>query len=229
MKPGSPALLAIMLAGAACSAVAWAAEDLAQAIRPLLEARDQSRLGTVSGEVYAEPKTAAGGRQPWEFVSVVLAPYSQELVGRLDAVKSGLRQTASDYVQSHARLSDLRAEYERALQATGGGDLLRRAISDGQGRFRFPAVPAGRWLILAWRGEPKDVAGRPVKPSDAGAFRGNVERTGYSAVGYWRADVEVRAGEDAAVAFHDRNMWITAVAEHAKAPEKTKQSKGRFR
>jgi hypothetical protein len=218
-----------MLASAACSAAAWAAEDIAQAIRPLLEARDQSRLGTISGEVYAEPKTPAGGRQPWEFVPVVLVPYSQELVSRLDAVKSGLRQAAADYVQSHARLSDIRAEYERALQATGGGDLFRRAISDGQGHFRFAAVPAGRWLILGWRGESKDVAGRPVKPSDAGAFRGNVERTGYSAVGYWRVDVQIRAGEESAVAFHDRNMWITAVAEHAKAPDQTKQPKGRFR
>jgi hypothetical protein len=220
----------VMLGGALSSAAAFSAEHVAQVIKPLVDAREQARIGVVSGEVYAEPRTAGGGRQPWEFVPVLLAPYSGELVERLDAVKAGLRQSSDDYVQSHAKLRDIRAEYERALQTAGGGDLLRREVSDGQGRFHFGSVPAGRWLIVAWRGEFKDVAGRPVKPSDATAFRGNVERGGYAAVGYWRVDVKVRAGEQATVLLNDRNMWITAVTENVKTPEsRQKEPRGRFR
>ena len=42
-------------------------------------------------------------------------------------------------------------DYERALLAAGGGALVRSQLTDAQGGALLGDVPAGEWLVLAWR------------------------------------------------------------------------------
>ena len=81
----------------------------------------------------------------------MLLPYSAALEAELDAVKAGLRDSVDAYARAVTRIETARVDYERALLAAGGGALVRSEITDAQGGARVGDVPAGEWLVLAWR------------------------------------------------------------------------------
>jgi hypothetical protein len=148
----------------------------------------------------------------------MLFPRSPAFDARLDELKSAARDSMWAYTESGERLGDLRADYERALAMAGAGELVRGEVTDAEGRFRFGDVPVGQWVLIAWHETPHARGGRKIKKSEAGVFRGNVERTGYVAVTYWRLELDVRPGEPAAVSLNDRNGWFTAVREINRQP-----------
>lgn len=201
-------------------ALAASAGDATTALAPYLRARDEGRTDAVSGEAFAEPRSPTGPSTPYGEVSVLLLPYSVDFEAELDRIRAGLRESSLAYVEAAGRVRAAREAYEHELLFAGGGELIRGEVSDADGRFRFAQVPAGSWLILAWREIPHGISARRLPGRDQGAFVGNVERLGYAAVEYWRQRVEVRPGEAIKVRLHDRNVWATLVREDQRAPDR---------
>lgn len=213
-------------------AVAWlvtvasvaSAADVRAVVTPYLDARSRGALGQVSGDVFAEPRAGKSAPTPHGGVSIMLLPASAELATELDGVKRAYRDSASAYAAAAGQLAAMRSEYERGLMTAGGGELVRGEVSDELGRFRFAEVPAGRWLLLAWREVSRPVSTRKVPGKEATDFRDNWERTGYVEVSYWRMEVDVRAGETAHVSLFDRNGWLTVVREEQRLPSDARKS-----
>jgi len=195
-----------------------APEGLRPLVASYMDARARGALGDVTGAASGDVRTPATPSQPVAGVSVMLLPRWPGLDARLDQLKRDARDSAASFAGAGDRVGGLRADYERALSQAGGGELVLGEVTDAQGRFRFSGVPAGAWTLLAWREEPHAKSGRKLKRNDATTFRGNLEHTGYVAVTYWRMEVEVRAGEPAAVSLNDRNGWFTAVKETQRVP-----------
>jgi hypothetical protein len=196
-------------------------------VAPYLDARTRGVVGQVAGEVQGEPRTPTGPPSAVPGAAVSLVPYSDAVVGALDAIKASARDSAWTYTEAAEKLRTLRAGYEAALAGAGAGDLGRSQTTDGDGRFRFVDVPAGRWLLVAWRQVPHVVSGRKVPGAAATQYRDNMERTGYATVTYWRMDLEVRPTEPATATLTDRNGWLTVVRETLKAPTATGKSRRR--
>jgi hypothetical protein len=221
----SACALALIAAGAAAALAAAPGpggtvepEAVRSVVAPYLAARARGAVGAVVGGASEDPRAPTAPAQPVAGVSVMLLPRSPDFDARLDELKASARDSMWAYAESGERLGDLRAGYERALAMAGGGELVRGEVTDAEGRFRFGDVPVGQWVLLAWHETPHLRGGRKVKKTDAGTFRGNVERTGYVAVTYWRLEVEVRRGEPATVSLNDRNGWFTAVRELSRQP-----------
>ena len=195
------------------AALAAMAGDATTALAPYLRARDEGRTDAVSGEAFAEPRRPTGSPSPYGDVSVLLLPYSSDFEAELDRIRLGLRDSSLAYMEAVGRLRDARETYEQELLFAGGGELIRGEVSDAGGRFRFLEVPAGRWLMLAWRNTPHQSSARRIPPRDQGTFVGNAVRTGYVAVEYWRQQLEVRPGEPINLRLNDRNIWATLVRE----------------
>ncbi len=205
----------------AVTALSAGAGDTAAAITPYLQARDEGRIGAVTGEAFAEPTRPTGPPTPYPGVSVMLIPSDPGLEAELDRLRGAIRESPRAYLTSAEQLRAVREAYERDVTFSGGGELLRGEVSDTAGRFRFAEVPAGRWLLLAWREVPHAVSTRRVPPRDLGSFLGNTETKGYGAVEIWRLAVEVRPRESTTIRLHDRNVWVTVVREDRHLPAGT--------
>ena len=125
--------------------------DLADLVRAYLKTGAEQAPGVVAARAYVEATRPTASPAPQPAVSVVLVPYSAALEAELDAVKAGLRDSVDAYAGAVARIETARVDYERALLAAGGGALVRSEITDAQGGAQVGDVPAGEWLILAWR------------------------------------------------------------------------------
>lgn len=202
------------------AALAASAGDATTVLAPYLRARDEGRTDAISGAVYAEPRNPTGSPVPYDDVSVLLVPYSADFEAELDRIRVGLRESSLAYVEAAERLRAAREDYEHELLFAGGGEMIRGEVSDAGGRFRFTEVPAGSWLMLAWRDIPHGLSARRIPAKEQGAFVGNVERRGYVAVEYWRQRLEVRPGEPTSVRLHDRNIWATLVREEQRTPDR---------
>ena len=205
------------------AAPAWAqpvaAQDLAAFVGPYLRARDDGAVGEVLGHTLGDPARPTAPPVPYEGVSVMLLPHSSDFGGELAAIKAHLRDSLKTYMGAIAEMKEARAALERALLAAGGGELIRGEVSDAQGRVRLAEVPAGAWLLLAWREVP--YPGKPAKlrSGDAGAFRDVPVSAGYSVVTYWLLPLAVRARETTPVDLNDRNVWLTGVHEDVRVIE----------
>jgi hypothetical protein len=191
----------------------FAAHDPDASVGSYLAARDERVTGEVSGHVSGDPARPSAAPVPYDGVSVMLLPYSSGLEGELDAVKRHFRGSLQNYMGAVETVSDARGAYEKVLLAAGGGELIRGEVTDARGLVRFVQVPAGEWLLLAWRTELHPVKTPKLRKEDTSAFRDVAVRTGYSTVSYWRMRLLVRAGETAEVDLNDRNVWLTGVRE----------------
>lgn len=201
-------------------ALGAAAGDTIPMLAPYLRARDEGRTDAISGEAFAEARSATGSPSPYGDVSVLLLPYASHFEAELDRIRLGLRHSSLAYVEASGQLRAARSAYEHELLFAGGGELIRGEVSDARGHFRFAQVPAGSWLILAWREIPYGTSARRIPDREQGAFVGNVERMGYVTVEYWRQRLEVRPGETIKVRLHDRNIWATLVREELHMPDR---------
>ena len=151
---------------------------------------------------------------PLEGVSVVLLPYSASVESELDEIKEHLRDSLKHYMGAAADVDSLRTAYEGDLVWVGGGELIRGEVSNAQGLVRLVGVPAGEWVLLAWREEAHPGKAPKVRPQETKGFRDIPVSVGHSIVTYWWMRVRVRAGETTSVDLNDRNVWIAAVQEH---------------
>jgi hypothetical protein len=195
------------------------AEDRSALVTPHLKARDSGQVGEVAGSALAGSRTPTGAPVPYESVAVMLLPYSPAFEGELTGIKAAQRSSLRSYVEAAKRLEAARKSYEQELLAVGAGELIRGEVSTGNGRFWFGAVPAGQWLLLAWRSTKHATPGRKIQRREAGRFVDNVERAGHVSLTYWLVRLEVSAGETVHMTLTDRNGWMTGVREELRPPE----------
>ena len=218
-RRGLVALLLLLSSG-----VAWSA-NITDLMAPLLAARERSAFGTVDGRAYAEAQR--GGTEsttPYTSVSVLLLPRSAEFDAELDGIKARYRESPDAFLEAEPKLSAVLQAFERALIDAGGGHLLLGESSDATGAFRFRNVPEGAWTLLAWRETPHAKRPPVLKTRDAARYKDRPQVFGYTTVVFWRAPVEVKAGEEVAVRLHDRNQWFTGTREDRRAPDSNQPS-----
>lgn len=193
--------------------------DLTGLVAPYLRARDDRAVGDVQGHSLGDAARPTAPPVPYDGVSVMLFPRSPDFEGQLTTIKAHLRDSLNTYMGGTAEVTQARMAYERDLLAAGGGELIRGEVSNAQGDIRLNGVPAGDWLLLAWR----DVAhpGKPPKlqASDKTGFRNVPVEVGYSTVTYWFMPVTVRAGESTPIDLNDRNVWLTGIHEDIRTIE----------
>lgn len=201
-------------------------QSVAGLVAPYLRARSERALGTVTARAYAEPARPNADPTPRPSVSVTLVPYSAAFEAELDAAKEGLRDSLDAYVQTVARIEGARVDYESRLVAAGGGELVRTQMTGAQGAAELGDLPAGDWLVLAWR-EGGHLSKRfKLRDTEASRYPNVTTSVTYSVVTFWRARVVVRAGETAEVALHDRNVWLTAARQEGGTPVTPRQPSG---
>jgi len=198
--------------------------DLTRLVDGYLKAREARAVGTLMARAHAEPTRPSAEPAPQPSVSVVLLPYSPPFEAELDAVKAGLRDSLDGYVRAVARIEEARVDYQRALLAAGGGELVRSEITDAQGSARLGDIPAGEWLLLAWQ-EGGHMSKRfRLREQDAKLYPNVPTNVTYSIVTYWRARVAVRQGETVEVTVTDRNVWMTAARQEGGTPVQPRRS-----
>ena len=212
----------LLLAGAGPSAD----ESVAGLVAPYLRARSERALGTVTARAYAEPARPNADPTPRPSVSVTLVPYSAAFEAELDAAKEGLRDSLDAYVQTVARIEGARVDYESGLVAAGAGELVRTQMTSAQGTAELGDLPAGDWLVLAWR-EGGHLSKRfKLRDTESSRYPNVTTNVTYSVVTFWRARVVVRAGETAEVTMHDRNVWLTAARQEGGTPVTPRRPSG---
>ena len=218
---GAPVALA--LAGLLVSAGPGSAADadLPDLVAGYLKARAEQALGAVSARAYLEPVRPTAAPAPQPDVAVVLLPYSAALEAELDAVKAGLRDSVDGYTRAVTRIEAARVDYERALLAAGGGTLVRSETTDAQGLARVGDLPAGEWLVLAWREGGHTAKRFRLREQDAKRYPHVPSNVTYSIVTYWRVRVAVRSAQTVEVVMSDRNAWMTAPRQEAGSPAPT--------
>jgi len=215
------AVVALALAIPSVGAEPLPGQDLSALVAPYLRARDDRAVGEVLGLAQGDPARPTAAPIPYEGVSVMLLPRSPDFEGELAAVKAHLRDSLKTYMGATAEVTEARALYERALLAQGGGELIRGEVTDQQGQVRLTGVPAGAWLLLAWREVPHPGKPATLHPGDAAAFREVPVSAGYSTVTYWLMPLSVRANEPTPVDLNDRNVWLTGIHEDIRVIEGT--------
>ena len=93
---------------------------------------------------------------------MLLLPYSIGFDSELDEIKAHFRDSLRNYMGAAADVVSARTAYESGLLWAGGGELIRGEVSDAQGLVRLTGVPAGEWVLLAWREEA--LPGKAPKP-----------------------------------------------------------------
>jgi hypothetical protein len=213
---------AALIASAALAVVggAIAAEtDLSTLVEPYQRARTEEALGIVAAKAYAEPSRPSSSPTPQPAVSLVLLPYSASFEADLDAVKTSLRDSVDSYTRAVSGIEAARVDYERALVAAGAGDLVRNEAIDAQGFVEVTGVPAGDWILLAWREGGHQSKQQKVRDEDATRYPDVPGTVTYSMVTFWRSRVTIRKGETVEVALSDRNTWMTAPRQEGGAPK----------
>ena len=144
----------------------------------------------------------------------MLLPYSPSVESEFDDIKEHLRDSLKHYMGASADVDAVRRAYESDLVWVGGGELVRGEVSNAQGLVTFQGVPAGEWVLLAWREEAHAVKPPKLRAQETRGFRDIPVSVGHSVVTYWWMRIRVTSGETTTVEFNDRNLWMTAVHEH---------------
>jgi hypothetical protein len=144
----------------------------------------------------------------------MLLPSSPSVESELDGIKEHLRDSLKHYMGAAADIDAVRSAYESDLVWVGGGELVRGEVSDAQGLVKFAGVPAGEWVLLAWREEARLGKAPKLRVQETRGFRDIPVIVGHSVVTYWRLRIQVMSGETTSVDLNDRNVWIAAVHEH---------------
>jgi hypothetical protein len=189
------------------------ADDVADLVAPYLRARDDHRVGEVVGRALGDPARPSAPPVPYDGVSVLLFPYSVAFESELDDVKDHLRDSLKNYMGAAADVVSARTAYESALVWAGGGELIRGEVSDARGSVQLTGVPAGEWLLLAWREEAHQGKAPKLRAQEMRGFRDVPVSVGHSVISYWWMRLQVRSGETTSVDLNDRNVWIAAVKE----------------
>jgi hypothetical protein len=190
------------------------ADEMTDLVAPYLAARDQGRVGDVVLHALGDPPRPSAPAIPYQGVSVMLLPRSVPFESEVDGIKEHLRDSLKSYMAAADDVMDARTAYETALLWVGGGELVQGEVSDAGGLARLMGVPAGEWVLMAWREETHPMKPPRLRAKEAKGFRDIPVTAGHSVVTYWWMRLQVRAGETTSVELNDRNVWIAAVREN---------------
>jgi len=217
---------ALALAGLLVVGPGSAAEvDLTDLVSAYLKTGGERAPGVVAARALVEPLRPTAAASAQADVSLVLLPYSPRLEAQLDAVKAGLRDSVDSYVRAVTLIETTRVDYERALVDAGGAALVRTGITDARGQVRLSDLPAGEWLLLAWRDSGHVSKRHKLREADARRYPNVPPSVTYSIVTYWRSRVVVRPAATVEVAMTDRNAWMTAPRHETGPPARSTPSK----
>lgn len=177
---------------------------------------DAERAGAVAavkGRAYAERRMPDGAEVPLTGTTVVALPWSEALVRRLEALRDGARSSATAYRGTAALMQRAREAYEHELADAGGGDLVRRAVTDPAGRFDLGRLPEGRWLILGVADSFHETSTPKAGRKDREMFRRSPRLVGFRSRLMWLREIAVTPSEGADLDLTDRNVWFTGVIE----------------
>jgi hypothetical protein len=79
-------------------------------------------------------------------------------------------------------------------------------------------VPAGDWLLLAWRESGHTGKRFKLRDQDAKRYPQIPTNVTYSIVTYWRSRIAVRPAQTVEVTMSDRNAWMTAARQESGSP-----------
>jgi hypothetical protein len=193
--------------------VVGAAEALDIDLTAYREARRAGALGSVAGRVIAEPARPNAPGRPFAGTAVTLLPRSPILLGTLEGLKRGARDSVQTFRDAAPAMRKAREVFERELLVAGAPDLSSLLQVDPDGTFRFDDLPAGAWLVFAWYSLPTDVATSRINPKERQNFPTLYRLRGFQAVTIWLREVKVEGGHTASVELTDRNQWFTGVVE----------------
>ena len=218
----------LVLAGAA---LGLASVALAQGVdAPLERYRDaaaQHELGGIRGRAFQERRKPTGPDTPLTGTSIALLPRSEAWLLRLSGIKRGARDSLETYRDAAPAVRRAREAYEKRLLEAGAGDLPQGATVDADGRFSLEGIPAGPWVLLAFRSSTyvsKTPLERPVPPGQLRQparplpYLPPDKLAGYYVVTYWLRELNVAAGSVEPVELTDRNVWLSGVAENLQPP-----------
>jgi hypothetical protein len=170
--------------------------------------------GAVRGRVVGDPRRPGELPIPRRDVVIVLMPWDEGRVARLEEVRKRARRDTRAYVRSAPALDEIIRAHGASLEAQGFGALVRFARSDADGWFSLESVPLGKWLLLA---RPAVVATRRYpgshRPRNQEHFQGSSRLTGHRAVDVWLAVLVVEPARVQEVELNDRSVWMTAIEE----------------
>lgn len=209
-----PAVAAVALALLLWGGFALA-QELTASLASYRAAAGRGEVAALSGAAFMEPRSPRGAPTPLAGVGVVLLPTAPGFLGGLEAVKAHARDSAARYLGAAGEVKRIQEAYERAIRQADASDLVFTAVTDGAGRFELKGVPAGEWVLLA-RHEilhakpPKKI---PHQERASRQFLLEPQPSGYRTVTFWLVPLRVAAGGEVRVELHDRNPWLTGVAE----------------
>src|SRR5262245_46004153 len=164
-------------------------------VAPYLRARDDRVVGEVVGRASRDGARPTAPPIPLEGVSVMLLPYSPSVESEFDDIKEHLRDSLKHYMGAAADIDAVRSAYETDLLWVGGGELVRGEVSNAQGLVKFGDVPAGAWVLLAWREELRSGKAPKLRAQETRGFRDIPVSVGHSVVTYWWMRVRVTSSE----------------------------------
>ena len=95
---------------------------------------------------------------------------------------------------------------------------MRSEITDAQGAARVGDVPAGEWLVLAWREGGHTAKRFKLRDQDTKRYPNVPSNVTYSVVTYWRMRVTVKPAETVEIGMSDRNTWMSGARQEAGSP-----------
>jgi hypothetical protein len=218
-RSGGRRLRLAILAGLAPLALAAFARagGVDSTMLPYQEARAAGRVGSLEARALTDAQTPSLPPVPVAGVTVALLPWSADVQARLEAVKAGSRDSMKAYLGAVSAVRGVLSAWGENVSAGGGQDLVRHSTTDSGGAVRFADVPAGDWLLVAWRSEAMRPA-RSIKPRrDDANFAAGPAATGYTVVSVWQSRVAVSPGQAAEIALTDRGVWLSGVDTQAEA------------
>ena len=218
----------LVLAGAALGLASVAlGQGVDAPIERYRDAAAQHELGGIRGRAFQERRRPSSPDTPLIGTAVALLPRSEAWLFRLNAIKRGARDSLDIYRDAAPAVRRAREAYEKTLLEAGAGDLPQGATVDADGRFTLEDIPAGPWVLLAFRSATyvsKIPQERPVAPGQWRPpalplpFLAPDKLAGYFVVTYWLKELNVVAGSVEPVELTDRNVWFTGVAENIQPP-----------
>ena len=209
-----PGVLGVTLAFSLWGSVAGA-QDLSAALAPLRAALERGDVAVLNGAAFVEPRRPEGAPTPLAGVAIVVLPPAPGFLGDLEAVKAHARDSAARYLGAAGEVRKIQEAHEQAVRQAGASHLVFTAATDTVGRFELKGIPAGEWVLLG-RHEilhPKPPKKIPQQDRASRHFLLEPQPSGYRTVTYWLLPLRAAAGGEVRVELHDRNPWLTAVAE----------------
>lgn len=209
------AILGLFLGGLILSGGEGAAQELAALLEPYRAASGREEVGTIRGMAFVEPHRPQGEASPLGGLTIVVFPPAPGLLSQLEGLKARVRDSAARYLGAAGDVRRIQEAYETALAQVGAADLVFTAATDQGGRFELKQIPAGEWVLLGRHEILHAMAPRKIPQQERAARLYVLEPPprGYRAVTYWLLRLRVEAGAAIQVELHDRNLWLTAVAE----------------